>query len=72
MGYLESISLHRIGPPAVTGRELAADLIDHAFSELQRGATPRDLPGLHRQAPGTRLHRRADHLRGAHSRPGWA
>ena len=37
MGYLESISLHRIGPPAVTGREVAADLIDHAFSSYNAG-----------------------------------
>jgi len=37
MGYLESISLHRIGPPAVTGREVAADLIDHAFLSYNAG-----------------------------------
>jgi len=37
MGYLESISLHRIGPPAVTGREVAADLIDHAFLSYNGG-----------------------------------
>jgi deoxyhypusine synthase len=37
MGFLESISLHRIAPPAVTGREVAADLIDHAFLSFNAG-----------------------------------
>ncbi len=37
MGYLESISAHRIAPPAVTGRETAADLIDAAFSSYNAG-----------------------------------
>jgi len=37
MGFLESISLHRIAPPAVTGREVAADLIDHTFLSFNAG-----------------------------------
>ncbi len=37
MGYLESISAHRIAPPAVTGLETAADLIDAAFSSYNAG-----------------------------------
>ena len=37
MGYLESISLHRIAPREVTGTETAADLIDHAFSSYNAG-----------------------------------
>ncbi|MGC8641077.1 MAG: homospermidine biosynthesis protein [Isosphaeraceae bacterium] len=37
MGFLDSISLHRIAPPAVTGRETAADLIDHAFLSFNGG-----------------------------------
>jgi deoxyhypusine synthase len=37
MCYLESISLHRIAPPEVTGRETAADLIDRAFSSYNAG-----------------------------------
>ncbi len=37
MGYLETISLHRIAPPEVSGRETAADLIDQAFSSYNAG-----------------------------------
>lgn len=37
MGYLESISSHRITPPAVTGKETAADLIDAGFSSYNAG-----------------------------------
>ena len=37
MGFLESISQHRIAPPAVSGAETAADLIDHAFSSYNAG-----------------------------------
>jgi deoxyhypusine synthase len=37
MGYLESISLHRIGPREVSGSETVADLIDHAFSAYNAG-----------------------------------
>jgi deoxyhypusine synthase len=37
MGYLESISRRRIHPPPVTGREVAADLIDHAFLSYNAG-----------------------------------
>ncbi len=37
MGYLESISSHRIAPPGVTGLETAADLIDAAFSSYNAG-----------------------------------
>ena len=37
MGYLERISQHRIAPPAVTGGETAADLIDHAFLSYNAG-----------------------------------
>jgi deoxyhypusine synthase len=37
MGYLESISLHRIAPPEVSGLETAADLIDRAFSSYNAG-----------------------------------
>jgi deoxyhypusine synthase len=37
MDFLESISLHRIGPPAVSGAETVADLIDQAFSSYNAG-----------------------------------
>jgi len=37
MDFLESISLHRIAPPEVTGRETAADLIDQMFSSYNAG-----------------------------------
>ncbi len=37
MGYLESISLHRIAPREVSGAETVADLIDHAFSAYNAG-----------------------------------
>ena len=37
MGYLESISQHRIAPREVTGAETVADLIDHAFSSYNAG-----------------------------------
>ena len=37
MGYLESISQHRIAPPEVSGAETAADLIDRAFSSYNAG-----------------------------------
>ena len=37
MGYLESISSQRIAPPAVTGKEAVADLIDHAFLSYNGG-----------------------------------
>ncbi len=37
MGYLESISSHRIAPPRVSGRETAADLIDGVFSSYNAG-----------------------------------
>jgi deoxyhypusine synthase len=37
MGYVETISLHRIAPPEVSGRETAADLIDQAFSSYNAG-----------------------------------
>jgi deoxyhypusine synthase len=37
MSLLEQISLHRIAPPEVSGRETAADLIDQAFSSYNAG-----------------------------------
>ncbi len=37
MGYLESISVHRIAPREVSGAETVADLIDHAFSAYNAG-----------------------------------
>jgi deoxyhypusine synthase len=37
MGYLESISLHRIAPREVSGSDTVADLIDHAFSAYNAG-----------------------------------
>ncbi len=37
MGYLESISSHRIAPAPVSGKETAADLIDGAFSSYNGG-----------------------------------
>jgi len=37
MDFLESISLHRIGPPRISGAETAADLIDRAFSSYNAG-----------------------------------
>jgi deoxyhypusine synthase len=37
MSFLESISRNRIAPPAVTGGETAADLIDHAFLSYNGG-----------------------------------
>ena len=72
MGYLESISQHRIAPPAVTGRETAADLIDQAFLSYNARPAARGLPGLHPQVPRARLHRRADALGRPDARPGWA
>ena len=37
MDFLESISQHRIAPPAVSGNEKVADLIDQAFSSYNAG-----------------------------------
>jgi deoxyhypusine synthase len=37
MGFLESISLHRIAPPPVTGTETVAQLVDRAFSSYNAG-----------------------------------
>ena len=37
MGYLESISLHRIAPREVSGTDTVAELIDHAFSAYNAG-----------------------------------
>jgi deoxyhypusine synthase len=37
MGFLETISQHRIAPPEVSGRETAADLIDQTFSSYNAG-----------------------------------
>ena len=37
MSFLESISLHRIAPPGVSGTESVADLIDRAFSSYNAG-----------------------------------
>jgi deoxyhypusine synthase len=37
MDYLKSISQHRIAPPAVTGHEQVADLIDGTFSSYNAG-----------------------------------
>jgi deoxyhypusine synthase len=37
MDYLQRVSKHRIAPPAVTGSESAADLIDGAFSSYNAG-----------------------------------
>jgi deoxyhypusine synthase len=37
MGYLESISVHRISPPEVSGDETVADLIDRTFSSYNAG-----------------------------------
>jgi deoxyhypusine synthase len=37
MGYLESISVHRIFPPEVTGDETVANLIDQTFSSYNAG-----------------------------------
>src|SRR5215467_7633110 len=37
MGFLESISIHRIAPPRVTGTETVAELIDGAFSSYNAG-----------------------------------
>jgi deoxyhypusine synthase len=37
MGYLESISVHRIAPPEVHGGESIADLIDQTFSSYNAG-----------------------------------
>jgi deoxyhypusine synthase len=37
MRFLDSISLHRIAPPEITGRETAADLIDQTFSSYNAG-----------------------------------
>ncbi len=37
MGYLESISLHRIAPREVSGSETVAELVDHAFSAYNAG-----------------------------------
>ena len=54
MGYLESISQHRIAPPEVSGTETVADLIDQRLLQLQRRTAPGALPGLHRKAPRAR------------------
>ena len=62
MGFLESISTQRIAPPAVTGRETAADLIDHAFLSYNGGRLREVCQGIHPQVPRTRLHRRTDAL----------
>jgi deoxyhypusine synthase len=37
MGFLESISVRRIAPPAVSGKEVVADLIDQAFLSYNGG-----------------------------------
>ncbi len=37
MGYLESISVHRIAPREVSGSDTVAELIDHAFSAYNAG-----------------------------------
>src|SRR5208282_4366643 len=37
MNFLESISLHRIAPPEVSGAETVADLIDQTFSSYNAG-----------------------------------
>jgi deoxyhypusine synthase len=37
MGYLQTISQHRIDPPEVGGNEPVADLIDHTFSSYNAG-----------------------------------
>jgi deoxyhypusine synthase len=37
MGFLESVSLHRIAPPEVSGHETVAELIDGAFSSYNAG-----------------------------------
>ena len=37
MGYLSTISQHRIAPPAIAGSETAADLIDRAFLSYNAG-----------------------------------
>jgi deoxyhypusine synthase len=37
MDYLNQVSKHRIAPPAVTGADTAADLIDHAFLSYNAG-----------------------------------
>jgi deoxyhypusine synthase len=37
MDFLESISLHRIAPPAISGTETVADLIDQSFSSYNAG-----------------------------------
>ncbi|MFI5458088.1 MAG: deoxyhypusine synthase [Isosphaerales bacterium] len=37
MDFLESISLHRIAPPEITGGETVADLIDQTFSSYNAG-----------------------------------
>jgi deoxyhypusine synthase len=37
MSYLHRVSRHRIAPPAVTGAEAAADLIDHTFLSYNAG-----------------------------------
>ena len=37
MSYLHQVSKHRIAPPAITGAETAADLIDHAFLSYNGG-----------------------------------
>ncbi|MFO0910287.1 MAG: hypothetical protein U0794_18410 [Isosphaeraceae bacterium] len=36
-GFLHKVSSHRIAPPAVNGRETAADLIDQTFSSYNAG-----------------------------------
>ena len=41
MDFLESISQHRIAPPAVTGNEKVADLIDQAFSSYNAAGCAR-------------------------------
>ena len=63
MDYLESISQHRIAPPAVTGRETGRRPDRPGLPELQRRPAPRGLPGLHPEDARARLHRRPDALR---------
>ena len=36
MDFLESISVHRIAPPEVSGTETAAELVDRASTVVQR------------------------------------
>ena len=63
MDYLESISLHRIAPPEVSGTETAADLIDRAFSSYNAGRLREICRVFTAEAPPARLHGRPDALR---------